>query len=109
MWPFFAFIFTVLSEVMLCDVLLSGFSVNPSRPGKNDRHFADDIFKCIFMNEKFCILIKSSLKFVLKGPINNKSALAQVMAWSWRGDKPLSQQMLPQFIDGHMQHQGEIS
>ena len=34
-------------------------------PGKNGRHFADDIFKCIFVNEKFCILIKISLKFVL--------------------------------------------
>ena len=26
---------------------------------------------CIFMNEKFCILIKISLKFVPKGPIGN--------------------------------------
>ena len=33
------------------------------------------IFRCIFMNEKFWILIKSSLKFVLKGPIDNNSAL----------------------------------
>ena len=32
---------------------------------------ADDIFRCIFMNENFCILIKSSLKFVPKGPIDN--------------------------------------
>ena len=38
--------------------------VNWSPPGKNGRHFADDIFKCIFLNEKFCILIKISLKFV---------------------------------------------
>ena len=37
--------------------------------------FTDDIFKCIFMNEKFCILIKISLKFVPKGPINNNQAL----------------------------------
>ena len=27
--------------------------VNSSPPGQNSRHFADDIFKCIFMNEKF--------------------------------------------------------
>ena len=26
-------------------------------PGQNDRHFAADIFKCIFMEDKFCILI----------------------------------------------------
>ena len=31
---------------------------------------ADNIFKCIFLNEKFCILIKISLKFVPKGPID---------------------------------------
>ena len=36
---------------------------------------ADDIFKCIFLNEKFCILIAISLKFVPKGPIDNTSAL----------------------------------
>ena len=31
---------------------------------------ADDIFKCIFLNEKFFILIKISLKFVPRGPID---------------------------------------
>ena len=35
----------------------------------------DDIFKCIFMNEKFCILIRISLKFAAKGEIDNKPAL----------------------------------
>ena len=42
-------------------------------PGQNGRHFADDIFKFIFMNEKFCLffLIRNSLKFVPKGPIDN--------------------------------------
>ena len=39
------------------------------------RHFADDIFKHIFVNEKFCILIKISLKFVRRGPIDNNQAL----------------------------------
>ena len=33
--------------------------------------FADDIFKCVFMNEKYCILIQISMKFVPKRPINN--------------------------------------
>ena len=33
---------------------------------------ADDIFKCIFLNEKFCTLIRISLKFVPRGPISNK-------------------------------------
>ena len=41
----------------------------------------DEIFKCIFMNEKFCILIPISLKFVPKVPINNIAALVQIMGW----------------------------
>ena len=36
---------------------------------------ADDIFKCIFVNEKFCMLIKISMKFVPEGPIDNDQAL----------------------------------
>ena len=61
--------------------------------------FADDILKCIFMNEKFCISIQISLKFVPKGPIDNKSALVQVMACCITGDKPLSEPMLTRFAD----------
>ena len=33
----------------------------------------DDIFKCIFLNENVWIMIKITLKFVSKGPINNIS------------------------------------
>ena len=51
-----------------------------SPPGQNGPHFPDDIFKCIFMNEKFRILIQISLKFVPKGAINNIVALVQIMA-----------------------------
>ena len=32
--------------------------------GKMATMLAEDIFRCIFMNEKFCILIEISLKFV---------------------------------------------
>ena len=38
--------------------------------------------------------VKISLKFVLKGPINNIPALVQIMAWHRPGDKPLSEPML---------------
>ena len=37
---------------------------NSSPPGQNGCHFADDIFKCILMNKKFCISIQISLKFI---------------------------------------------
>ena len=70
----------------------------------NGRHFADDIFKCTFMNEKFCISIQISLKFVPKGSIDNKSALVQVMAWRLTGDEPLPGPMLTQFTDAYMRH-----
>ena len=66
-------------------------------PGQNGRHFTDDIFKCVSMNEKLCILIWISIKFVLKGLIDKKSPLAEVMAWCRSGDKPLPQPMLTQF------------
>ena len=46
-------------------------------PGQHGRHFADSVFKCIFVNEKFCISIKISLKFVPKGPVENNPALVQ--------------------------------
>ena len=39
-------------------------TINSSLPRQNDHHFTDGIFKCIFMNEKFCILIWISLKFI---------------------------------------------
>ena len=37
--------------------------------------FRSRYFRCIFVNEKFCILIKISLKFVPKGPTDNNQAL----------------------------------
>ena len=37
--------------------------------------FANDIFRCIFVNEKFCVLIKISPKFVPKGAIDDNLAL----------------------------------
>ena len=42
--------------------------------GQNGHHIAEDIFRCIFMNF-FLILIKISLEFVPKGPIDNDPAL----------------------------------
>ena len=83
--------------------------VNSSPPGQNGRHFPDDIFKCIFVNEKFWILIQISLNFVPRGPIDDMWALVQVMAWRWTGDKSLPEPMLTQFTDAYMQHVGEMS
>ena len=68
--------------------------VNTLRPRQNGHHFADDIFKCIFIYEKFCILLWISMKFVPKGSFNNIPALVQIMAWRRAGDKPLSEPMM---------------
>ena len=68
--------------------------INTLRPRQNGRHFADDIFKCIFLTENVWIPIDISLKFVPKGQINNIPALVQMMAWRRPGDKPLSEPMM---------------
>ena len=67
---------------------------NTLRPRQNGRHFADNIFKCIFLNENVWIPIKIWLKFVPKGPINNIPSLVQVMVWRRPGAKPLSEPMV---------------
>ena len=54
---------------------LTAFFFNSSIPGQSGRHFTNDIFRCIFVNEKFCILIKISQTFVPKGSIDNVPAL----------------------------------
>ena len=68
--------------------------VNTLKPRQNGRHFADDTFKHIFLNENVRISILISMKFVPKGPVNNIPALIQIMAWRQPGDKPLSEPMM---------------
>ena len=60
---------------------LNATGFNTLRPRRNGRHFADDIFKCIFLNENVWIPIKISLKFVPKDQINKILALVQIIAW----------------------------
>ena len=69
-------------------------TLNTLRPGQNGRHFADDIFKCIFLNENIWITFKISLKFVPKSSMNNIPVLVQIMAWRRPGDKPLFEPMM---------------
>ena len=68
--------------------------INTLRLKQNGRHFADDTFNRIFVNENVRISIKFSLKFVPKGHINNTPSLVQIMAWRWPGDKPLFEPMM---------------
>ena len=86
--------------------------INTLRPRQNGRHFPDDIFKWISLNENVWNSINISLKFVPRGAINNIPTMVQVMAWRRSGDKPLSEPMMvrlpthicvtrPQWVKSH--------
>ena len=49
--------------------------MNSSPPWQDGHNIAEDIFGCIFVKEKFCIVIKISLKFVPKVLIDNNPTL----------------------------------
>ena len=77
---------------------------------RTGRHFADDTFKCIFLKEIACNLIKTSLRFVHKSTIGNRSSfvlvMALVMALYQTWNRPLSEPLMNQFIDAYVHHQG---
>ena len=73
-------------------------SFNTLRPRQNGRHFPDDIFKCISLDENAWISIKFSLTFLPKSPINNIPSLVQITAWHRSGDKPLFEPIVLSFL-----------
>ena len=90
-----SFVLTTTFMLCICNAALpDGFTHGDSRPRQNGRHFADDSFKYIFMNENFRNSNKISLRFLPKGPINNVPALIRIMAWRRPGAKPLSEPMI---------------
>ena len=88
---------------------LNSPTLNTLRLRQNGHYFADDTFKCIFLNETLRISNKISLKFVPKGPINNIPALVEIMAWYRSGDKPLSEPMMVKITDAYMRHSASMS
>ena len=70
------------------------WEINTLRPRQNGRHFSDNIFNCIFLNENVWISNDISLKFVPKCQINNITVLVQIMAWRRPGKKLLSETMM---------------
>ena len=72
--------------------------------GKMAAILAEDYFKCILLNKNDRIVIRVSLKFVPRSPVDNKPALVQVLAWRRIGDKPLFEPMLTGFADAYMQN-----
>ena len=65
---------------------------------------ADDIFKCICLNENDRFRIPISLKSISSGSVNNKRALVRVMAWRRIGDKPLPETMMTRSTNAYMWH-----
>ena len=83
------------NPIKICLSLLTSFpAFNTLRRRQNERHFADDVFKCIFLNDNVWISLNISPKFVPKGPINNIPALVQIIVWRRSGNKPLSEPMI---------------
>ena len=82
--------------------------INTFRPRQYGRHFPDDIFKRICLNENVSISLKISLKFVPKVQFNNIPALLQIMAWRRPGDKPLSEPTVVSLLT-HMRHSASMS
>ena len=71
---------------------------NTLRPRQNGGYFADNIFKCIFLNEIVWISIIIWRQFVANSPINNIWTLVQIMAWHWPGDRPLSEPLMVRLL-----------
>ena len=93
-----------MTQHLTCDMQLTHFPLNKMAT------ISQTIYsEAFFVNEKFSILIHIPLKFVPKGPFDNKVALAQLMAWCRIGDKPLSEPMLTRLTDAYMQHLGEMN
>ena len=46
------------------------------RAGQDGQHFADNIFKSIFLDDDYDVLIQISLKFILNGPIDKQSSMS---------------------------------
>ena len=91
-WAFLKSNAALLWVAMLVRCAVHAF--NTLRLRRNRRHFADDIFKYIHLNENALISIKIPLKFIPKTPINNMPTLVQIMAWHRQGAKPLSETMM---------------
>ena len=72
-------------------------------------HFPDNIFQCIFLNENVWISNTIWLEFVMKGPIDNNTALVQIMVWRWTGNKPLSEPMMAWAGDTYMHHSASVN
>ena len=67
------------------ELIRQQFSRLTHPPWTNGRHYADDVFKSMFLNESAWILAQISLNVVPMGLIHSRWALVQEMAWRRTG------------------------
>ena len=60
----------------------------------NGGHFADDTFKCIFLNENVRIFVEVQLNLFPNDRLNNTPALFQIMVCRLVGTQPLCEPMM---------------
>ena len=83
--------------------------INTLRLRQNGRHFTDDIFKCIFLNENMFEFRLKFHWFVPKGSIKNIPALVQIMAWHRPRWQAIIWTIEGQFTDRYMRHSASMS
>ena len=94
-------------HILMCCWLVWPWKFNPCykvwNNGAFGRHFPDNIFKWIFLNENVWISFRISLKFVPMSPINNTPALAPTrpQAIIWINDGWI--------IDAYLRHSASMS
>ena len=79
---------------------------NTLKPRQNGRHFADNILKCIFLNENVWILIEISSKFGSNWSnssigLDNGLALSRRQAIIWNNDGYIT--------DAYVRHSASLS
>ena len=72
------------------------------------RHFADDTFKCIFL-ENFCIGFKCYGNMFARVQLTIIRHFIQIMAWCRTGDKPLSDPIMASFGFAYMRLSASIA
>ena len=64
----------------ISNIFFSIVYFNTSRPRQNGIYVRDDIFKCIFWDDRVIIALQISLELVPKAPNYNKPALNPILA-----------------------------
>ena len=78
--------------------------INSSPTGPNGCDFADDVFRCIFLNWKFCVLIKISLYFVPRNVSRVQLTITQHWLRWWLGVEEATSHYLNQCWPSSLKH-----